>query len=92
MLKLGLARVLCPGTATARTAVSQGIVPLSHFSGEKHTGKRHTQGHKGAFFQPQHSQGAPVPFRASHVMGTVGWSRLSPEEAILSEELPDPSL
>lgn len=89
MLKLGLAWVLCPGTATACTALSQGIVPLSHFGGEKHTGKRQTQRRKGAFFQPQHFQGAPVPLRAPHVMGTVGWSRLPPEEAILSKELPD---
>lgn len=92
MLKLGLTWVLCPGTATACTALSQGIVPLSHFSGEKHTGKRQTQRHKGSFFQPQHSQGAAVPLRAPHVMGTVGWSRLPPEEAILSKELPTSAL
>lgn len=59
--KLGLTRVLCPGTATACTALSQGTVPSSHFSGEKHRGKGQTQRHKSAFFQAQRFQGAPVP-------------------------------
>ena len=33
-------------------------------------------------------QGAPVPHRATHVMGDVGRSRLPLKEATLSEELP----